>query len=324
MKAVLCKEHGGEDLLVLADVDEPVAGPGEVVVRVHAAALNFFDTLIIRGKYQFKPDLPFSPGGEMAGVVETVGEGVERLKAGDRVVGYLGWGCCREKVVAPEDQLIVLPDGVDFETASGLIIIYGTTLHALEERANLQSDETLVVLGASGGVGQAAIELGKILGARVIACASSEDKLEFCRSLGADDLVNYADGDLKQRLKDLTGGAGVDVVYDPVGGDHAEQALRALTFGGRFLVIGFASGDIPKIPLNLVLLKGIDVRGVFWGEAVARDPDRHREAISRLLDMVADGSLKPHIHATYLLDEVPEALNEIRERRVKGKVVITP
>ncbi|MBB4305162.1 NADPH2:quinone reductase [Rhodobium orientis] len=324
MKAVLCTEHGGEDHLVLADVDEPVAGPGEAVVRVHAAALNFFDTLIIRGKYQFKPELPFSPGGEMAGTVESVGEGVDRLKPGDRVVGYLGWGCCREKVVAPEDQLIVLPDGVDFETASGLIIIYGTTLHALEERASLQPDETLVVLGASGGVGQAAIELGKILGARVIACASSEDKLDFCRSLGADDLVNYADGDLKQRLKDLTDGAGVDVVYDPVGGDHAEQALRALTFGGRFLVIGFASGEIPKIPLNLVLLKGIDVRGVFWGEAVARDPDRHRESISRLLGMVADGALKPHIHATYLLDEVPEALSEIRERRVKGKVVITP
>jgi len=324
MKAVLCKDLGGVDTLVYEEIADPQPAPGQVVVRVGAAALNFFDTLIIRGKYQYRPELPFSPGAEMAGVVEAVGEGVERFQPGDRVVGYLRWGCCREKVVADEDDLITVPDGLDFETVAGLIVIYGTSLYALETRAQLKPGETLVVLGASGGVGQAAIELGKVLGARVIACASSDDKLEFCRECGADELINYSREDLKVRLKELSGGEGVDVVYDPVGGAYSEQALRALGFGGRFLVVGFATGDIPRIPLNLILLKSVDVRGVFWGEAVIREPEEHRRSISRLLQFVADGKLKPHIDGVYPMAEVPRALAEIAERRVKGKVIVTP
>ena len=324
MRAVLCKTLGLPSDLVVEDLAEPAPGPGEITVRVGAAALNFFDTLIIRGKYQYQPEMPFSPGAEMAGTVAAIGEGVTRFRPGDRVVGYRKWGCCREIVALNEEDLIAIPDTLDFETAAGLIVIYGTTLYALEERAGLMAGETLVVLGASGGVGQAAIELGKAMGARVIACASSDDKLDFCRRHGADELVNYQREDLKVRLKELTGGEGADVVYDPVGGDFAEQALRALRFGGRFLVVGFATGDIPKIPLNLVLIKGVDVRGVFWGEAVARDPDGHRRNIEHLLELVTAGKLTPHIHGVYGFDQVPEALAEIGERRVKGKVIVTP
>lgn len=324
MKAILCKELGTEDDLVLEILSDPRPRPGEVIVRVAAAALNFFDTLIIRGKYQYRPELPFSPGAEMAGTVEAVGDGVERFRPGDRVIGYLRWGCCREKVVATEDDLVPVPDDLDFETAAGLIVIYGTTLYALEDRGRLRAGETLAVLGASGGVGQAAIELGKVMGARVIACASSDEKLAFCRDYGADDLLNYGREDLKLRLKELTGGEGVDVVYDPVGGAYSEQALRAQRFGGRFLVIGFAAGEIPKMPLNLVLLKSVDMCGVFWGDAVMRDPDGHRRNIGRLLQYVADGSLKPHIHGIYGLSDTARALKEIGERRVKGKVLVTP
>lgn len=324
MKAILCKELGTEDDLVLEILPDPRPRPGEVIVRVAAAALNFFDTLIIRGKYQYRPELPFTPGAEMAGTVEAVGDGVERFRPGDRVIGYLRWGCCREKVVATEDDLVPVPDDLDFETAAGLIVIYGTTLYALEDRGRLRAGETLAVLGASGGVGQAAIELGKVMGARVIACASSDEKLAFCRDYGADDLLNYGREDLKLRLKELTGGEGVDVVYDPVGGAYSEQALRAQRFGGRFLVIGFAAGEIPKMPLNLVLLKSVDMCGVFWGDAVMRDPDGHRRNIGRLLQYVADGSLKPHIHGIYGLSDTARALKEIGERRVKGKVLVTP
>ncbi len=323
MKAILCKELGSEDDLVLDELPDPQPGPGEVIVRVAAAALNFFDTLIIRGKYQYRPELPFSPGAEMAGTVEAVGEGVEQFRSGDRVIGYLRWGCCRDKVVATEDDLIPVPDDLDFETAAGLIVIYGTTLYALEDRGRLHSGETLAVLGASGGVGQAAVELGKVMGARVIACASSDEKLAFCRQCGADELLNYQREDLKLRLKELTGGEGVDVVYDPVGGAYSEQALRAQRFGGRFLVVGFAAGEIPKMPLNLVLLKSVDMCGVFWGGAVFRDPDGHRRNIGRLLQFVADGSLRPHIHGIYKLSETASALKEIGERRVKGKVLVT-
>ncbi len=326
MKAVLSREAGPPSSLVVEDIADPEPGPGEVVVRVAAAALNFFDTLIIEDHYQFRPERPFSPGAEMAGTVETVGEGVEDLAPGDRVVGYLKWGCCREKVVAAEDDLVRMPDALGFDKAAGLIVTYGTTLHALEDRARLRQGETLAVLGASGGVGQAAIEIGKLMGARVIACASSADKLAFCREVGADEVINYAEGeeDLKTAFRRLTGGEGVDVVYDPVGGDYAESALRGMAFGGRFLVIGFAAGTIPRIPLNLVLLKGADIRGVFWGEAMLRDPDEHRANIGRLLNWVAEGRLEPHIHKRYGLGDAAEALVEIGSRKVMGKVLIEP
>lgn len=324
MKAVLCRESGPPSSLVVEEVPDPVAGPGQAVVRVGAAALNFFDTLIIEDRYQFKPEKPFSPGAEMAGVVESVGEGVERLKPGDRVVGYLRWGCCREKVVASEEDLIPIPDGLGFDKAAGLIVTYGTTLHALEDRAALQPGETLAVLGASGGVGQAAIEIGKLMGVRVIACASSADKLAFCRSVGADAVINYAEEDLKTALRRETGGEGVDVVYDPVGGAFAEAALRGMAYGGRFLVIGFAAGDIPRIPLNLVLLKGADIRGVFWGEAILRDPEAHEANIRRLLNWVERGDLRPHVHATYPLEGTAAAIEALAGRKVKGKVLIEP
>lgn len=324
MKAVLCEDFGPPSSLILREIDEPVAGTGEVVVRVCAAALNFFDTLIIQGKYQFRPALPFSPSAEMAGEVETVGDGVTCFKPGDRVMGYLKWGAAREKVVAGEGDLIHLPDEVGFEEAASLTVTYGTTLHALKHRAHLRPGETVAVLGAAGGVGQAAVEIAKLMGARVIACASSDDKLEFARTLGADDCVNYARDDLKSALKGLTDGAGVDVVYDPVGGSLTEAAIRATGWRGRYLVIGFASGEIPKLPLNLVLLKGCDVLGVFWGEALLREPEHHRASIAELLDWVRRRRLKPHIHAVYPLEQTAAALEEIAARRVKGKVIVRP
>lgn len=324
MKAVLCEEFGPPASLVVKEIEAPVAGPGEVVVDVRAAALNFFDTLIIQGKYQYRPQMPFSPGAEMAGVVASVGEGVERVKPGDRVAAYTKFGCCREQVLLAEDDVIPVPDGVSFEQAAGLMVTYGTTMHALRGRANLQAGETIAVLGASGGVGQAAVEIAKIMGARVIACASSPEKLDFAKKFGADETVNYAEEDLKNRLKELTDGNGVDVVYDPVGGDHAEQALRATGWRGRFLVIGFASGEIPKIPLNLALLKGCDILGVFWGESIIREPEEHWEDVSQLMEWVREGKLNPHIHAVYPLDRTTDALEELAQRKALGKVIVTP
>lgn len=324
MKAVLCKSYGSPDTLVVEDVAPARAGAGEVVVRVRAASLNFFDTLIIENRYQFKPDLPFSPGAEVAGEISSVGPGVTDFAAGDRVMAYLGWGGAREEVTVRADAVTRLPDGVADEAAATLAVTYGTTFHALKDRADIQPGETLAVLGAAGGTGQAAVELGKAMGARVIACASSDDKLAFCRSLGADETVNYASEDLKERLKALTEGSGVDVVYDPVGGDLSEQALRATGWRGRFLVIGFAAGDIPRIPLNLVLLKGCELVGVFWGAFVANEPDTHRANMETLVAWCAEGRIRPHIHRTYDLDETPAALNALAHREVMGKVVVTP
>jgi NADPH2:quinone reductase len=322
MKAVLCEQLGPPESLVLKDIEAPEPGAGEVAIRVNAAALNFFDTLIIQGRYQYRPDLPFSPGAEIAGEISAVGDGVSDLEPGDKVMAYLGWGGVREQVVAPARRVVKVPDGIADEAAAGLTVTYGTTLHALKDRANIQPGETLAVLGASGGVGQAAVEIGKVMGARVIACASSEDKLAFCRELGADDTVNYAETDLKTALKDLTGGKGVDVVYDPVGGDLAEQALRATAWNGRFLVIGFASGDIPKLPLNLVLLKGCQVVGVFWGHHTEVEPDRHRANMETLLEWCRDGRIRPHVYKTYKLAETVDALNDLAERRVMGKAIV--
>lgn len=324
VKAVLCEKFGPPSELTVREIEAPAAGPGEVVVSVKAAALNFFDTLIIQGKYQYRPEMPFSPSAEMAGVVKAIGEGVERVKPGDRVLAYVRWGAAREEVLVNEDDLVLLPDGVSFEQAAGLTVTYGTTLHALKDRAKLQPGETVAVLGASGGVGQAAVEIARVMGARVIACASSAEKLEFAKRFGADELVNYADEDLKARLKDLTDGCGVDVAYDPVGGDLAEAALRATGWEGRYLVVGFASGDIPKIPLNLVLLKGCDVLGVFWGEAIVRDPESHWENMETLLSWVRDGKLKPHVHEVFKLEDTAAALQEIAERKARGKVIVTP
>src|SRR5215216_6283948 len=311
MKALLCTHLGGPDDLELKDVPDPVAGQGDAVVKVEAAALNFFDTLIIAGKYQIKPALPFSPAAEFAGIVEAVGADVRAVAPGDRVAGYIGYGAARERVAVPADQLVKLPAGLDAERAAGLMVTYGTSYYGLKDRGQLKAGESLAVLGASGGVGLAAVELGKIMGARVIACASSADKLAFARAHGADAVVNYAQDNLRDALKQLGGERGIDVVYDPVGGSHAEAALRALGWEGRFLVIGFAAGEIPKLPLNLVLLKSCVLRGVFWGAWIAREPQMHRANTAQLLAWCAAGQLSAHVHAAYPLEQAAAALHAL-------------
>ncbi|HTQ83963.1 MAG TPA: NADPH:quinone oxidoreductase family protein [Pseudolabrys sp.] len=324
MKALLCTRYGTPDDLELADIADPKPAPGEAVVRVAAAALNFFDTLIIAGKYQVKPPMPFSPSAELAGTVESVGAGVTSLKAGDRVLGYAGYGAARQRIALAADRLVKIPANVDFDRAAGICVTYGTTLYALKDRARLKSGETLAVLGASGGVGLAAVELGKLMGARVIACASSAAKLAFAREHGADDGIDYANDDLKDALRAKTGGNGADVIYDPVGGAYAEAALRSIAWEGRFLVIGFAAGEIPKLPLNLVLLKSCDVLGVFWGSWITRDPAGHRANTEQLLSWVAAGKLSSHVHAIYPLGEAAAALKAIASRTVMGKVILRP
>jgi NADPH2:quinone reductase len=324
MKAVLCTHFGTADELELKDIPQPQAGPGEAVVRVAAAALNFFDTLIIAGKYQHKPPFPFSPAAELAGTVESVGAGVTGLAPGDRVMGYMGWGAAREAVAVSAQQLVKLPDTLDFERAAGLTVTYGTTLYALRERAQLKPGETLAVLGASGGTGLAAIELGKLMGARVIACASSDEKLAFARAHGADETVNYATEDLRDALRRLGGEHGIDVVYDPVGGPYAEPAVRSLAWLGRYLVVGFAAGDIPKLPLNLVLLRSCDIRGVFWGSWTKREPLAQLTLMTDIARWCAEGKLSAHVHAVYPLGEIAAALQAISDRKVMGKIVLRP
>lgn len=324
MKAVLCRALTGAEHLVVEDIPDPMPGPGEVLVRVHAAALNFFDTLIVAGKYQVKPELPFSPGAECSGVIEALGPGVEGWRVGERVIAHLGYGACRELVVAKAERLARIPDAVSDEQAAGLTVTYGTTIHALQDRARLQPGETLAVLGAAGGTGIAAVELGKIMGARVIACASSADKLALARERGADLALDYATEDLKEGLRRLTDGRGVDVVYDPVGADLAEPALRAMAWMGRYLVIGFAGGSIPRLPLNLPLLKSCDILGVFWGAFIDRHPDAHARNQAQLLAWVAEGRLSAHVHAVYPLARTGEALAAIARREAKGKIVVKP
>ena len=324
MKALLCTHYGPPDELELAEIADPVAGPGEVVVRVKAAALNFFDTLIVQGKYQTKPAFPFSPSAEFAGVVESVAPDVTAFKAGDRVLGFTGYGAARELIAVPSQALTPIPDGLDFDRAAGLCVTYGTTLYALKDRAHLHQGETLAVLGASGGTGLAAIEIGKLMGARVIACASSPEKLDFCRQHGADDGIDYTTENLKDGLRRVTNGKGADVIYDPVGGAYAEAALRGIAWEGRYLVIGFAAGDIPKVPFNLYLLKSANVLGVFWGAWTERDPDGHRANTAQLLAWAADGKLSSHVHAVYPLGEAAAALKAIAERQVMGKVILRP
>jgi NADPH2:quinone reductase len=324
MKALLCTRYGTPDDLELADIPVPEPGPGEALVRIAAAALNFFDTLIIAGKYQVKPAMPFSPAAEFAGTVEKLGLGVSGIKVGDRVLGYGTHGAAREYMTLAADRLVKIPDSVDFDRAAGLCVTYGTTLHALKDRARLKPGETLAVLGASGGVGLAAVELGKLMGARVIACASSAEKIEFARRHGADDGIDYGKEDLKEALRRLTDGRGADVIYDPVGGPYSEAALRSIAWLGRFLVIGFAAGEIPKLPLNLVLLKGCDVLGVFWGSWIERDRAGHRANTEQLLAWCADGKLSSHVHAVYPLKDAPAALKAIAARQVMGKVILRP
>jgi NADPH:quinone reductase len=324
MKAVLCRRFGAIDDLEISDIPEPTPGPGEAVVQIKAAALNFFDTLIIAGKYQHKPPFPFSPAAEFSGVVESVGPGVTGIAPGGRVIGNIGWGAAREAVAVAADQLVKIPDALDFDRAAGLTVTYGTTLYALRVRADLKSGETLAVLGASGGTGLAAIEIGKIMGARVIACASSDDKLAFARDHGADETVNYASEDLRGALKRLGGEHGIDVVYDPVGGAYAEPAVRALAWEGRYLVVGFAAGEIPKLPLNLVLLKSCDIRGVLWGAWIKREPAAQQALMKDIVAWCAQGKLSAHVHAVYPLADIAAALKVIADRKVMGKILLKP
>jgi NADPH2:quinone reductase len=322
MKAILCTRAGVPGDLELADLPDPAAGPGEAVVRVHAAALNFFDTLIIAGKYQYKPAVPFSPGAEFAGVIQSLGPGANGFSVGDRVTGYVRYGAARERLAIATGRLTRLPDNLDFDRAAGLSVTYGTSYYALKNRAGLKRGDTLAVLGASGGVGLAAVELGKLMGARVIACASSDDKLAFARKHGADETVNYTSSDLRDALKKLGGEHGIDVIYDPVGGAYAEAALRAIAWEGRFLVVGFAAGEIPKLPLNLALLKSCDIRGVFWGSWTEREPEQHRANMTDLVRWCAEGALSAHVHAAYPLADAARALNDIAARKVMGKAVL--
>lgn len=324
MKAVLCTHFGTADQLELADIAPPHAAPGEAVVRIKAAALNFFDTLIIAGKYQQKPPFPFSPVAEFAGIVESTGTGVTEVSPGDRVMTFLGWGAAREAIAAPAQQLIKLPPGLDFDRAAGLCITYGTSLYALRERAQLKAGETLAVLGASGGAGLAAVELGKLMGARVIACASSDEKLAFARAHGADETINYTKENLRDALKQHGGEHGIDVVYDPVGGPYAEPAVRSLAWQGRYLVVGFTAGEIPKIPLNLVLLKSCDIRGVFWGSWSKRDPQAQHALLGDVARWAAEGKLSAHVHAAFPLADIAAAMKLISDRKVMGKIVLRP
>ncbi|PYR53377.1 MAG: NADPH:quinone oxidoreductase [Acidobacteria bacterium] len=323
MKAVLCKEYGPPESLVVEDVPSPTPGPGDVIISAKAASVNFPDVLIIQNKYQVKPPLPFSPGSEVAGVVKAIGDGVDNVKSGDKVMAVTTYGAFAEEVKTPATRLVPIPDGMDYPTAAAFLLTYGTSEHALRDRGQLKAGETLLVLGAAGGVGIAAIEIGKALGGRVIACASTEDKLAVCREHGADATINYASEDLRERITDLTAGKGVDVVYDAVGGSYTEPALRSLAWRGRLLVVGFAAGEIPRIPLNLALLKGCSIVGVFWGDFARREPKLFAESVRRLGEWYREGKLKPHISATFPLDQAAEALKLMAARKVKGKVVLT-
>ncbi|HZU71928.1 MAG TPA: NADPH:quinone oxidoreductase family protein [Acidimicrobiales bacterium] len=324
MRALLCKQFGPPESLVLEDVADPKPGRGQLVIDVEACAVNFPDVLMIEDKYQFKPPMPFSPGAEVAGVVADIGEGVEGVAIGDAVLASPGYGGMAEKAVVAASGAVPIPSGMDMATASAFLYAYGTSHYALKDRAHLQEGESLLVLGAAGGVGLAAVELGRVMGARVIAAASSEEKLELCRTAGASETINYETEDLRGRLKELTGAKGVDVVYDPVGGRFSEPALRSMAWDGRFLVIGFAAGDIPKIPLNLTLLKSCSIVGVFWGAFVARERKRHLANVKELMGWWQEGLVKPHISARYPLEQAAQAIRDVADRRAQGKIVVLP
>jgi NADPH:quinone reductase len=324
MRAIRCHRYGPPDTLTLDELPDLQPQAGEVVIDVKAATVNFADVLIIDNRYQLKPPLPFSPGAEVAGVVRTVGEGVARLKPGMRVVAYIAHGGYAEQARAAAHSCVPLPDDAPFDIAAAFSLTYGTSYHALADRAALKAGETLLVLGAAGGVGLAAVEIGKALGARVIAAASSEAKLAVCVEHGADATLNYATEDLRERIAALTDGRGPDVIYDPVGGVYTEPAFRSIGWRGRYLVVGFANGEIPKLPLNLALLKGASIVGVFWGEFTKREPEREAAGFAEMTGWIRSGKLRPFVSAHYPLEKAAQALNDIAARRVVGKVVITP
>ena len=322
MKAILCKEYGGPEKLIIGDTDSPIPEPDQVVVDVYAASINFPDTLQIQGKYQFQPPMPFTPGSEVGGVVSHVGSEVSNLKVGDRVMAVSTIGGMAEQVCCNASSVRKIPDNMDFNTAAGFAMVYTTSYHALKQRARIQPGETLLVLGASGGVGLATVELGKAMGAKVIAAASSAEKLAVAKEAGADELINYAEEPLKDAVKKLTHSKGVDVIYDPVGGDFTEQALRAMAWNGRHLIIGFAAGEIPKIPANLTLLKGCSVVGVFWGSFTQREPEASAQNMMELMKLYAEGKIDPKISAVYDFEDYASALGALTERKATGKVVL--
>jgi NADPH2:quinone reductase len=324
MKAVVCKAWGLPDTLVVEELPDPVPGPGQVALAIHAAGVNFPDVLIIQGKYQFKPELPFTPGSELSGVVTAVGDGVTGYQAGDRVIAFCSTGAFAQQIVVPQQALMPMPPGMDFDTAAAITLTYGTSHHAVVDRAQLKAGETMLVLGAAGGVGLAAIEIGKALGARVIAAASTDEKLAVCRAHGADATINYSSEDLREAIKAATDGKGPDVIYDPVGGIYAEPAFRSIGWRGRYLVVGFANGEIPKLPLNLTLLKGASLMGVFWGEFAKREPKANMAAMRQLMGWLGEGKIKPRISGRYTLARAADALNDMAARKVTGKVVIVP
>lgn len=324
MKAVMCKAWGPPENLVLEELPDMVPGAGEVAVEVKAAGVNFPDVLTIQGKYQVRPELPFTPGNEFAGVVRAVGAGVTAFAVGDSVIGFTRTGAFAEQVLAPVDALMPMPPDMDFDIAAAITLTYGTSHHAVVDRAALQAGETMLVLGAAGGVGLAAIEIGKALGARVIAAASSAEKLAVCKAHGADVLINYEIEDLREALKAATGGKGPDVIYDPVGGAYSEPAFRSIAWRGRHLVVGFAAGEIPKLPWNLMLLKGASVVGVFWGEFVKREPKANLAAMRQMLGWIAEGKLRPLVSGRYALADTSQALLDMAARKVTGKIVIVP
>jgi NADPH2:quinone reductase len=323
MKAALCKSLDGPQSLTIETLPDPLPVRGQAVVSVKAVGLNFADTLITRGKYQFKPDLPFSPGAEVAGIVDAVAAENSGLKPGQRVMAYVNWGGAAEKIAVDAGALVPVPENVPLTVAAGLSVTYGTAMHGLRDRGQIKKGETVVVTGAAGGAGQAAIEIAKLMEARVIAVVSSEEKCEVATRAGADETILFPGTDLKAEVRARTGGNGADVVYDCIGGEAAEPLVRALAWQGRFLVVGFAAGEIPKIPLNLLLLRGAEMAGVFWGESVRRDPSGHRANMRQLLDWVAAGRLAPRIHATFPLERIIEALGVLERREATGKVVLT-
>lgn len=324
MRAVRIHELTGPGGLRVDEIETPKPGVGEVAVVVRAAGVNFPDVLLSRGKYQLKPPLPFVLGGELAGVVAAAGEGVSSLRVGDAVAVTMTHGAFAERVVVPEASAVLIPDGVSFEVAAATLLTYATTWHALVDRAAMREGETLLVLGASGGVGLAAVQVGKLLGARVIAAASTPEKVDFCMDMGADEGICYGRDDLKARLKTLTGGRGVDVVYDPVGGPYTEAALRNVAWEGRYLVVGFAAGEIPRVPLNIPLLRVFDIVGVYWGAFAAREPEKNGVHCARIFEHVAAGRLSPHVDKLIPFARAAEALERLEQRSVRGKVVLVP
>ncbi|MCX7220689.1 MAG: NADPH:quinone oxidoreductase family protein [Burkholderiales bacterium] len=324
MKAVLCKTWGLPDTLVIEERPDLLPGPGQVTIDVKAAGVNFPDVLIIQNKYQFKPQLPFTPGSELSGVVRAVGEGVSNAKPGDRVIAFVGHGAFAQQVVVPALAIMPMPAEMDFDTAAAITLTYGTSHHAVLDRAQLKAGETMLVLGAAGGVGLAAIEIGKAIGARVIAAASTDEKLAICQAHGADVCINYSNEDLREAIKLATDGKGPDVIYDPVGGIYTEPAFRSIGWRGRYLVVGFANGEIPKLPLNLTLLKGASLMGVFWGEFAKREPLKNLAAMRELMEWLRQGKIKPHISGRYALADTAQALNDLAARKVTGKVIIQP